>query len=310
MIFNVDHLARECAATLASLPEYPEIEHGSLKLGKNVGQAGRTERWYNPKIGRFLYTKNPTPIEYPVLEQRDEGSWITWMSGAPDECLSMKSLARGASGHSLIGGLGLGILAWLCASNPLVKSVTVVEIQQGVIDIVSPVINHSKITVLQENVWEYLGKTANQYDFIGLDTWPDAGSAVMEASYAKARAERVLTRRGLVRTWLDEIADRLTRNNALAKAATQAQKTRGRMLDEPKMIGNRACDFCGANPFIDCYGFCLECFMATGICGAAGEVMREKASRLWTRMQNGELDHLAEPYPEIYEYVLSQRSQQ
>ncbi len=310
MIFNVDHLAKECAATLASLPEYPEVEQGSLRLSKSVGQAGRTERWYNPKIGRFLYTKNPMPIEYPSLEQGYGNSWITWMSGAPDECLSMKSLARGASGHSLISGLGLGILAWMCAANPLVKSVTVVEIQQGVIDIVGPVVSHPKITILQGDVNEYLRKTTERYDFIGLDTWPDAGSAVMESSDAKAFARRALTRNGLVRTWLDEIADRLNQSNALAKALRQAQKTQGRMLDEPQMIGNRACDFCGSNPFIDCYGFCFECFSSIGICGAAGVAIREKANRLLARMRSGELIHLAEPYPEMYEYLLSQHPRQ
>ena len=308
MIFNVDHLAAHCTTTLASLPDYPEVEQGTLKLSRSKGETGRTERWYNPKMGRFLYTKNPMPIEYPALEQLDLDTWITWMSGSPDECLAMSSMARSASGDVLIGGLGLGILAWLCAAKPTVRSVTVVEMQQGVIDIVSPVISHPKIAVIQDDAREYISKTTDKYDFIGLDTWPDAGSAVREAPHAKTFASRAINRGGIVRTWLDEIADRLTQSDTLSKAAKLAHDTRGAMLDEPKMIGDRACDFCGANPFIDCYGFCLECFIYTGVRDMAGDEMAVKTLQLIARMNSGELDHLAKPYPEMYDYIISQRT--
>ena len=307
MIFPIDHLASEWAATLAALPEYPVQELGSLKLSRGTGQAGRTERWYNPKIGRLLYAKTPMAIEYPSLKQSDGEDWIIWMSGAQDECLAMRSMAWSAAGHVLIGGLGLGILAWLCASRPLVKSVTVIEIQPVVIDIVRPVVNHPKIAVEQGDIWEYLARTTGRYDFIGLDTWPDAGQAVLESPHAKDYSRRALTRNGIVRTWLDEIADRLIQSNALENAAQTARKTRGKMLDNPQMTGTRACDFCGANPFIDCYGFCIECFYHTGICAEAGDEIQAKAKRLLARMTGGELDHLAEPYPEMYQYVVSQR---
>lgn len=245
-----------------------------------MGQAGRTERWYSPKLGRLLYAKTPMTVEYPSLEQLDGKDRIVWMSASQDECLAMKSMARSAAGHVLIGGLGLGILAWLCASRPLVKSVTVIEINPGVIDLVRPVVNHPKIAVGQGDIWEYLARTTDRYDFIGLDIWPDAGRAVLESPRAKDYCRRALARNGIVRTWLDEIADRLIQSNALENAAQTARKTRGKMLDYPQMTGNRACDFCGANPFIDCYGFCLECFYHTGICAEAGDEIRAKAERL------------------------------
>ena len=308
MIFPVDHLASEWHKVLAALPEYPALELGPLKLDKGIGQAGRTERWYNPKLGRLLYAKTPMTVEYPSLEQSDGENRTMWMSGAQDECLAMQSMARSAAGHVLIGGLGLGILAWLCAAKPLVKSVAVIEINPGVIDLVRPVVNHPKIAVEQGDIQEYLDRTADKYDFIGLDTWPDAGSAVLESQSAKNYCQRALARNGIARTWLDEITDRLIQSNALEKAAQTARKTRGKMLDYPQMAGNRACDFCGANPFIDCYGFCIECFYNTGICAAAGDEIRTKAERLTARATGGELDYLAESYPEMYQYVAGRRS--
>lgn len=306
MIFSVDHLAKEVTAILASLPEYPEAEAGSLKLSRGTMNAGSTDRWYNPKVGRLLYTKNPVSIEYPVLEQWDVGGWFTWMSATPDECSAMKSLAKDASGRVLIGGMGLGILPWLCAAKPLVNSVTVVELQQGVIDLVGPVITHPKIAIVQDDVWGYLTSTAEKYDYIGLDIWPDIGRAVIQSASARSAALSALTRSGVARAWLDEIADRFTQKDTVLKAARQAQKTHGRMLDNPRVVDNRACDFCGANPFIDCYGFCLECFANTGLRELAGPEVIEKANRLLARAKAGELNHLAKPFPEFYEYVMRQ----
>ena len=309
MIFSVDHLAKEVTAILESLPEYPEGEAGTLKLSHGTAKAGRTERWYNPKIGRFLYTPNPISIEYPALEQGDGGNWITWMSAAQDECLAMKSLAKDASGRVLIGGLGLGILPWMCAAKPLVKSVTVVELQPGVIDLVRPVIDHPKITVVHDDVRDYLTSTTEKYDYIGLDIWPDIGRAVMYADEAKATARRALTRNGIVRVWLDEIAQRLTRNDTIRKSARAARKTDGQMLDNPQMVSDRACDFCGATPFIDCYGFCLDCFANTGVLEFAGPRVFGKAYRLSVRAKAGELNHLAKPFPEFYAAITGQTAE-
>ena len=250
---------------LAALPMYPEAECDPLKLSKGFGTAGyRDNSWYNSRTGRILYPTTLSSMEYPALEQWNGNAWTVWMSGSPLECLSMKSHSKNAAGHVLIGGLGLGILAWLCASKSIVKSVTVIELQQEVIDLISPIIEHPNITVIQDDVWGYIGKTKDRYDFISLDIWPDMGSAVLQSFEAKRRAGRVIRLGGLVRTWLDEIANRLNRTDALIKAAKQAQNTHGRMLDKPKMVDSKACDFCGATPFIDLLRFLSGVFREYG----------------------------------------------
>ena len=307
MIFDITHLAKLYSEILTKLPLYPEVERSSLRLGKSVGESGRTERWYNPRIGRFLYARNPMAVEYPALEQKTASDWTTWMSGAPDECLAMESMARRSSGDVLIGGLGLGILAWLCAARSSVTSVTVVELQQSVVNLIAPVISHTKITITRGDVWQYIEQTSHKFDFVALDTWPDVGSAVQESSTAKTRAARVLSNRGMVRTWLDEIAERLVQTDLLNRSAVRARESGGAMLVEPRMVDNRACDFCGANPFIDCYGFCLECFANTGIRYAAGPDVAEKTRVLMLRASSGELNHLAKPYPEMYEYIIGKK---
>ena len=304
MVSEIEHLTREYEEVLAALPMYPQMESRALRLSKGFGTAGyRDNSWYNPRTGRILYPRTLASVEYPALEQLNGNTWMVWMSASPLECLSMKSHCKKAAGHVLIGGLGLGILSWLCASKPLVKTVTVIELQQSVIDLIAPVIDHPKITIVQDDVWDYIGNTQEKYDFVSLDIWSDMGRAVLESFESKRYAQRVLKRGGFVRTWLDEIANRLNRTDALMRAVEQAQKTQGSMLERPKMIDNKSCDFCGATPFIDCYGFCLECFVKTGICEYAGNDIIDKVEKLRLRAMNGELNHLIEPYPELHGHL-------
>lgn len=108
----------------------------------------------------------------------------------------------------------------------------------------------------------------------------------------------------MVRTWLDEIAERLVQTDVRNRSAVRARESAGAMLVEPRMVDDRACEFCGANPFIDCYDFCLECFVNTGVCYAAGPEVAEKTHALMWRANSGELNHLAKPYPEMYEYII------
>lgn len=299
-----EYLANECAKILATLPDYPSIERGNFKISKGFAKKGISDNfWYNPRTARISYFATPFDMEYPALHQFIGNKWVVWMSGSPLECLSMKSHAQRASGHMLIGGLGLGILAWLCAAKPLVKSVTVVELQKEVIDLVGPVVGHPKIHIIQGDVRQHIQDTKSKYDFISLDIWPGIGRAALEAFDAKRYASQSLNRGGVVRTWLDEIADRLSKTNAIDNAVQQARTTRGKMLDQPQMVGNRACELCGAKPFIDCYGFCMECFIQTGICQASGQGIIDKMRRLWDRGMRGELNHLAEPYPELYAHI-------
>ena len=60
------------------------------------------------------------------------------MGMAPMETLTVKAGARYAKGHTVITGLGLGYLLWLCSHRSQVKKITLIEIDKDVIEFIMP----------------------------------------------------------------------------------------------------------------------------------------------------------------------------
>lgn len=69
------------------------------------------------------------------LSHDDRG---TIMSNVPMEIETNRPILEAASGHVLINGLGLGMVPSALLSNPLVKKITVVELDKYVIALTSP----------------------------------------------------------------------------------------------------------------------------------------------------------------------------
>jgi len=75
---------------------------------------------------------------------------------SPDQNLKQVGVLRDLFGRVLLGGLGLGWIAEHAASKKNVKSVTVIEISQEVIDMVRPFLNmQGKGTIICVDIWDY-----------------------------------------------------------------------------------------------------------------------------------------------------------
>jgi len=78
-----------------------------------------------------------------------------------------------AFGHVLIGGLGVGLIIKAVEDNNNIASITVIEKNQRIIDLIVPQSNfNSKVTVIQGDIHTYL--PTKQYDTIWLDDWTTA----------------------------------------------------------------------------------------------------------------------------------------
>lgn len=81
---------------------------------------------------------------------------------------------RSANGHVLIAGLGLGFIIVALVNNPQVESITVVELNQDVIDLVAPQVEHKKLTVVHGDIEQYRDNLkGRKFDAIYFDIWPD-----------------------------------------------------------------------------------------------------------------------------------------
>lgn len=125
-----------------------------------------------PQIG-FFKEEYTFPA---VLENGRE-----WMTLLPNEMVTSYPAINAANGRVLTFGLGLGFFAYHASQKENVRSVTVVDISDDVIDLfqthILPQFPHKeKIKIVKMDAFEF-AKTqmAGNFDFVFADIWHDAG---------------------------------------------------------------------------------------------------------------------------------------
>ncbi len=153
---------------------------------KRIGNISLTYDKYLPKQG-FVYDEiqvsepffqERTPFgyfknEFPYLALK-EGE-TTWMSVTPHEINTMKENISQAKGHVITLGLGLGYYSFMVSNKPEVKKVTIVEMNQKIIDIfkgeILPFFPHKeKIEIVKADAFSYLSKQIDG-DYLFADLW-------------------------------------------------------------------------------------------------------------------------------------------
>lgn len=113
------------------------------------------------------------PLDVRILTTNDG---TLWMSDVPQERVMMYNNAQESSGRTLVGGLGLGLYPQYAL--PHVDSLTIIEQNTDIIDVVGSVVQiaadaHAKpVEIKQASIEEFLSQASDEpYDTIFLDTW-------------------------------------------------------------------------------------------------------------------------------------------
>lgn len=123
-----------------------------------------------PRISCFI-----EKFKFPVIFQKSIQS--TWMSVSPNEVFTMEKPIKQAKGKVLTLGCGMGYFAYMVSLKAEVESVTIVELEQSVIDLFETFIlpqfdNKDKITLIKADAIEYMRNLEDgQYDFCFADIW-------------------------------------------------------------------------------------------------------------------------------------------
>lgn len=123
-------------------------------------------------------------VNIPMLK---EGSKI-WMSPTLAEQNTINPCVDRANGHVLAFGLGIGYFPYMCSLKENVKSITIVELNESVIDMfkecILPQFNTNiEINVIHGNMFDYYNEEfLNKFDYIFVDTWEDneSGAEMLE----------------------------------------------------------------------------------------------------------------------------------
>jgi spermidine synthase len=98
------------------------------------------------------------------------------MSDTPMEKRSNREVVFQARGDVLIAGLGIGMVLLPILAKPEVKSVTVVEKSQEIIQLVAPALYQQpgaeKLTIVYKDVFDWRPEEGTKYDTLYFDIWP------------------------------------------------------------------------------------------------------------------------------------------
>lgn len=122
-------------------------------------------------VPRLAFFKSK--VAFPALYE----GIVPWVSVCPSEINSMKPQIDAAHGRVLVLGLGLGYYPYIISQMDCVESITVVELQQSVIDVfashILPQFEHrDKMTIVHADAIEYMTRLkGGEYDFCFADIW-------------------------------------------------------------------------------------------------------------------------------------------
>ncbi len=122
--------------------------------------------------GRYIPT--PPGTYAALLVKTDAGHSECMMSDLSYERSTCLEVVKRAHGNVLIAGLGLGMILHPILKKDTVRSVTVVEKYQDVVDLISPTLPRSdKLAVITADIFAWRPPPGVRYDVIWLDIWPD-----------------------------------------------------------------------------------------------------------------------------------------
>ena len=223
----------------------PAGTSGEFCIKKLVIPCGSTGWYFSDRAGANLPT---TRLEHI--------SGDLWMTDAPAEQDQLALAVTLAHGHVLMLGLGLGLFVMdVQRRNKLVKSITIVEKSEDVVNLVYKHIMNSKTRVIvgegRDNLL-FAARNSIKYDFIYIDIWAGFTQPIKEAQEWVDLAKPCLKEGGMTRYWMQELHERV-------KSRLPTEPTRG------KMVVGDPCLVCGKLIRMDYAGLCMDCADSLGV---------------------------------------------
>jgi hypothetical protein len=149
-----------------------------------VLESKETERFKLEKFEikkRSFITGNIPEGEYIKLSDKNEIFNGCIMSDTPMEHRTNYGILNKANGDVLIGGLGIGMILMPLMRKEEVKSITIVEKYQDIIDMVGTQLPlNDKVKIVQGDIFENNFPKGTKFDTIYFDIWNFINSDVYE----------------------------------------------------------------------------------------------------------------------------------
>lgn len=111
-------------------------------------------------------------FKYKRLVLKGEG---VMMSDTPMERNTNYEFLHKANGDVIVFGLGLGLIILPLLSDPEIKSIKVVELDQSLINLISPILKQydkkNKLSIVQGDCFKYVPEKGSKFDTVYFDIW-------------------------------------------------------------------------------------------------------------------------------------------
>ena len=193
------------------------------KVALPEGSAGPwiVERFTVPTVrkGRAPFWREIPVGTYTRLRHRDHG---IIMSDVPHEMLDHCEAVSRARGHCLINGLGLGMVLAAVLKKPDVTDVTVVEIDQDVIDLVgSTYAGDRRLAIVNADAFTYQPPEGRRYGMVWNDIWDGirrSAANLKQMAMLRRKFDQIADWQGC---WAEDLCMRWAAREAAALAHTR-----------------------------------------------------------------------------------------
>lgn len=176
----------------------------------------------------------PTRAVLPGTYVRMKVGKEVMMSDTTHEAKTCRKIMEDAKGDVLIAGLGIGMILIPLLKNPEVKSITVIELNQNVIDLVVPqlrshfpFLTQKKLKVVKADIRKWHSK--KKYDRIWLDIWPNiTPSNLKDIIPMEKRFSKNLKRGGWVASWMKDELIKWVKDEAAIRERIKEQRKKAK----------------------------------------------------------------------------------
>lgn len=153
-----------------------ELKH--FQITKKEVDFERLRGAINPNQYREVYNLVPGKyiklIEHTGPDDTPTHSQVIWMTDTPMERRTNFHFLYQANGDVLVAGLGIGLIIIPLLKKPEVRSVTVVELNKNVIDLVAPQLpRDERLRIICADIFKFKDTTPMKWDTIYFDIWPN-----------------------------------------------------------------------------------------------------------------------------------------
>jgi spermidine synthase len=171
--------------------------------------------------------RNPSPpgTYISLRVTNDEGRSEVMMSDFHYERATCVEVVARAHGDVLIAGLGVGMILHPILNKPEVRSVTVIEKYQDVVDLILPTLpSDPRLNVVTDDVFRWKPPSGFCYDVIWFDIWPDIEATRLPEMARLHRRFRPYLNRENARCWMESWHRKETRRMARKQQEIKSAK--------------------------------------------------------------------------------------